>query len=501
MPKYTTVLIDTVSIQNYVFGSNRLKENVGASFLIKEIYNHPLVKELPLKEPQGYIGGGNAFIFFADEPKARNFIKVWSTHLMVEYPGVKTAVAIGEVEFDNETDNRFENGKNLLFDQLAANKFLYHPQVILPSHGFTASCTRSGLSMEEWIDVAEDSGYFSSQSKARNDATQKATEKPYQDFPCIKANGFEFTNELEELGSSKEKDSHIAIVHIDGNGMGKRFRECNTLKSTRDLSITLEAATKCSFENLLNHIIDRYEQIKEGITIKEQNPKVIPIRPIILGGDDVTFVCDGRLGLYFAKIFLEEFQSKKASDEKSLSACAGVAITKLKYPFYRGYMLAEELCRNAKKKRKKENDNGSWVDWHISYGGFSGPLEDIRKQYLVPQGNLLMRPYKVINNDSTISFSNLINNAKHFFRIENGKPIFPNSKIKELREILYRDEGATKMFKSELVTRKLELPKFDKKIISDELFIDGKTPFFDMIELMEVYPKFELQQEVENAAV
>ena len=44
MSGLAAVIIDTVSIQSYIFSSNKLKENVGASHLVKKIY------EIELKE-------------------------------------------------------------------------------------------------------------------------------------------------------------------------------------------------------------------------------------------------------------------------------------------------------------------------------------------------------------------------------------------------------------------------------------------------------------------
>jgi hypothetical protein len=38
MSGLAAVIIDTVSIQSYIFSSNKLKENVGASYLVKKIY-------------------------------------------------------------------------------------------------------------------------------------------------------------------------------------------------------------------------------------------------------------------------------------------------------------------------------------------------------------------------------------------------------------------------------------------------------------------------------
>lgn len=36
MDQYHLVIVDTTGIQSYIFGSNRLRENVGASFLVHQ---------------------------------------------------------------------------------------------------------------------------------------------------------------------------------------------------------------------------------------------------------------------------------------------------------------------------------------------------------------------------------------------------------------------------------------------------------------------------------
>ena len=92
------VLIDIVSIQRYVFGSNKLKENLGASYLIQKIYEEPLEEviksiissinnydfkhwennpdEILIKKDAefevGYIGGGNALLLLKKKKRQRN---------------------------------------------------------------------------------------------------------------------------------------------------------------------------------------------------------------------------------------------------------------------------------------------------------------------------------------------------------------------------------------------------------------------------------------------
>ena len=49
MSGYFAVLLEIVSIQRYIFSSNRLKDNLGASYLVKSIYEEPLSEVLKVQ--------------------------------------------------------------------------------------------------------------------------------------------------------------------------------------------------------------------------------------------------------------------------------------------------------------------------------------------------------------------------------------------------------------------------------------------------------------------
>ena len=39
---------------------------------------------------------------------------------------------------------------------------------------------------------------------------------------------------------------------------------------------------------------------------------IFPLRPIVFGGDDLTFVCHGRIGLALAARYLQYFEAARA---------------------------------------------------------------------------------------------------------------------------------------------------------------------------------------------
>lgn len=153
--------------------------------------------------------------------------------------------------------------------------------------------------------------------------------------------------------------------------MGERFSRCESLIEYRNLSINVKEATETAFKEMIEILIEQIEKNKafdpkdgEFKLSTEKGKIVLPIRPIILGGDDITFISDGRLGVWLAETFIEEF-IKQSINSESLSACGGVSIVKTKYPFYRAYIVAEDLTDIAKQSSRK--NNGSYIDFFILF--------------------------------------------------------------------------------------------------------------------------------------
>lgn len=533
-----SVLLDTVSIQQYIFRSSKLKDNIGASFLVEQVYHKflrdALIKTFKHKTKQeivdvlrawhqkpdqininntndffevGYIGGGNALLLFNKIDHAKFLIKEWTRSLLVIAPGLVTASAMNE-QFIPENARQ---GLKQLLERLEQNKNQYIPQTVIQRHGITAECSRSGYSMESWL--KEDSVYISDVSMAKIVQSKEATEEMEKRFiKELEKGKYCFSNELGQLGHRKEEDSHIAIVHIDGNEMGKRFKEQTTLPAIRKLSIGLTDKTELCMKYLIETITKRFEDVQTALGYDteekrkkyptgDQDKPVIPLRPLVIGGDDVTFVCNGKLGVYLAKLFLEKFTEKDFMG-KPLSACAGIAITKEKYPFYRGYELAEQLCTRAKRERIKKESLDSWLDFHIALGGFSGTLEEIRSShYQVDQGSLLFRPF-YINDTGQRNFNTFIEGTRLFYDKDTSRTLddekkeekIPRSKWMKLRDVLYQGDAAAKSLIEEFNARGLKLPKLGEAGYHEKIWENSKTPYFDMIELVEFYPSFELKK-------
>ncbi|MEE4358337.1 MAG: hypothetical protein V2I97_17840 [Desulfococcaceae bacterium] len=529
MGEYYGVLLETVSIQNYIFQSNKLKQNMGASHMIQnEIYGNLLKESMDTvcpglpdecfhlwekypndtiieKQPfeVGYIGGGNAFLLFREQKTAEKFVYSWTKKLLLRAPGVTTAVGICPFDL-----NSFRNCLDELYDTLRKNKAEYIPQTVIPRHGFTAECPDTGFSAE--VFNKQQNKYISLAADIKAETAKSGREFFHNLFQDILSDQFRFPDEFEKLGSVRGEDSHMAVVHIDGNRMAERFRQCKTLAEIRSLSVSVHQATLNAFSKMLRTVLDNYGKIMKELGFNpqsrysEQRPpedrddnykKFLPITPIVIGGDDVTFVCNGKMGIYFSKLFLEAFEKEKVRDGKKLSACAGVAITKVRYPFYRGYQLSEELCSEAKKINKGQSsaDNMlSGIDFHVSMGGIFGSLEELRRKYFeypqIPLGNLLCRPYHLSDREDEKSLYLMLR------KTEELKENFPTNKIKELRNVLTLSETACQNFATESAYRGRHLPDIGENVYSKRLFEGNRTIYFDMIELSDFYPRFAMKK-------
>lgn len=491
----TAILFDTMSIQQYVFGSNKLKDNLGASYIVEHIYEYLEKKseDNPKDIEIGYVGGGNALVFTTSKDKAKEIVEEYTTELLYLFPGVSLAVAIKE-NFRNDEINYSHDIKEL-FKILAENKGKYMPVNTISSHGITDICRFSSLSVEK---IDKYGNLISSSTASKRIHEKIARDQEEELLKEANLDNYCFPDELDDLGQKKGEDSHIAIVHIDGNGFGEVFRNLRSVNATKELSDQVKYAVRSAFLHTLKEYKTYKTELESNLTLqfckKEDGiKKILPIRPIVLGGDDVTFVCHGKLGIWFAEKFMEDFNSNTFTDVdckvEQFSCCAGIAIVKTKYPFYRAYQLAEDLCSSAKKLNKEKG--GNWIDFQFAYSGLGNTLEEVRKLYyqdLSGINKLHKRPYCIDNLSYVHSFKELKAFADLLLHT------LPHSKVKDLREILTSDIESQKAFIEHLKHQHIE---FKEKLCyePDSAEVLLNHPFFDMIELLEIYPTNLLNEE------
>jgi hypothetical protein len=537
------VVVDTMQIQTYIFGSNRLRENVGASYLVDAATRDWALEAVKVAAPGKnnigpgndlrdgawiengldaevlYSGGGNFVALFSDIDKVKAFNFNLSRRALQEAPGLQLVIAQKEMTW---REHVLRDKLDEVFRTLAVQKRNHTWSAPLLGLGVTASCSSTGLPATGVVPgIRGEPGYLASDEiRAKADVARpqqtntSAADKRLQRTIKLAAE-YSYPADFEDLGATAGEYSHIAVVHADGNGMGQRVREIGDKYATGDrnrdfvlelrkFSINVENAAK----KALNAVLDRLKRTidKSGgksivydpnqdmlIQIELAKGKdsryFIPFRPIVFGGDDVTFVCDGRLGLSLATAYLQEFEQYTVGlgrDGSGLTACAGVAIVKSHYPFARAYALAAELTRSAKSYRTKESIAGSCLDWHFALSGLSGSIKDIRdREYRVREGSLTLRPVTLSTNSRQGQHAWPVV-LKGIAAFQQEEWAGRRNKVKALRDALREGSSAVEHFRLAFNTGD-KLPQVLPEMLNWPLtgWQAGWCGYFDAIELVD----------------
>ena len=550
MTQLIATALDTTGIQSYIFGSNRLRENIGASYLVSqtteqwardaliqlgEQVGQPIYPYDPAKNDSSepriqtgevigelfYAGGGNTTLLFTDIKYAIQFTQILSVRMLKEAPGIQLVVAHQSFNWSGNTalNDVFET---LMGSQLPAKKQMQNPSAPLLGLGVTADCQSTQLVAVDLAqsrtadgrkkyDVPDDNDYRISREIAEKLKSVTKANLHLRDTVFKSApSQYEIPRDFDDFGRAKGDISYIAVVHADGNNMGQRFQDYGKGRSNADyiiamrkLSHSINQAGIRALETLTQQLLATIRTDDNGTqAIKTQygtiplHKRYLPFRPLVYGGDDVTFVCDARLSLDLATAYLQAFEAQPAADGKPLHACAGISIVKVHYPFARAYQTSESLCQTAKKYvRESVNKNlkGSFsaLDWHIATSGLIGTVAEIRqRKYTVAAGVLTMRPIRLQSDGSDWrtweGFGNIVNQFK-----EHPDWADRQNKIFALREVLRKGDKAVKEF---LITYKLQsLPAFpetnsnEPRKLAEAGWVNERCGYFDAIESMDFY--------------
>ncbi len=581
MAEVVLTIVDTAGIQDYIFGSNRLRENIGASYLVKQAAGAWVCDMLPvpnnildkkkcaidagkqivtsdLAAELVYAGGGNAVILFRSPDEARTFARDLSRKVLIEAPGLEIVIVhSAPFEWPSAAKILPDQVKKLYDGRLAQKKRTRQATLTpLLGLGVTAECAATGLVASHFIEDPTPR-FVSDEIRAKSKISGTAKNKLKADFASADPQGqFDFSDELDHLSRTGGEESYIAVVHIDGNDVGALFVNCGKdatndrdyINRLRLLSDSLKQASDRAIIEMLkqlaspSHLMKREKktegdedvwELKEALPKfvtedrrvetqrkqivlyaddKEKNPNpkpYWPVIPLVYGGDDLTFVCNGQLGLSLATICMKEFtaQTRKLLGNPVYTG-AGVGIVKVHYPFRRAYDLSASLATSAKKmlraKGMEEVRQASALDWHISSTGLSGDLGAIRsREYtvLIPDGahkkksgSLLMRPLWLSHEKENRwreewrtwrNFNHLVGEF-NFARQWAGR----RNKLKALREALRVGEPAVEEFrKTYLRGGESELPQPEGAQSNQDLrnksWVDDRCIYFDVIEAMD----------------
>ena len=368
------VMLQTNSNQPFIFASPRLREQIGASFEItllsrwveEEAKCLLKAEDLPntfwVSDSSGKVIVRFAGYDDAPESHARALIREVTLRALTDAPGLDVmgvfiATGTGEVqpkdlerldrEFSAYSLNRrpalarfpqfpfLERGSESALPASASLGALKFSQESLQPNIFDE---HSPLSLPSRVKRA----FASTSRKQQVDDVQERLVKQGMELkqepqldPTKLAAAFQDGEESED---AKNMLSSVGVVHIDGNGVGAIMRDLGSAHSEDQEAGVRVSADEVhtepndalqAFIMVVNKRLDK--TVKDAIAlswydVQELTPDtVVPIVPVLVGGDDVTVYTDGRYAIPFAEAYIRHYEELTEKDEllKQLAVVAG----------------------------------------------------------------------------------------------------------------------------------------------------------------------------------
>lgn len=504
------VILEVSQKQAYIFRSNKLKENITNSAVIAYALGEEYIASVLSKEGYSeaenmvYAGGGHTILTFEDREKAQKLTGMLTESVYRDFDGLSVFTKIIEYDEAMTVEENIHNLTKALEEKKSLRKAAFHKGSFGIEKNDSTTLSPTIMNYED------------------TDEKKKVVRLEYESAESICPKGYRPAYQFENLGGSKNETNFIAVVHIDGNGMGKRVEDLyksgkivnndfdKSRRILREFSAGIDSDYKKAFKEMMEDVsreLDNNKCIREAISLsrvsKNGNDCYFPVRKIITAGDDICFVSEGRIGIECAVSFINRLSQKtNCVDGKNYSACAGVAIVHQKYPFYKAYELAEMLCSNAKSFNATVHpeDNGqslSSIDWHVEFGEIRDSMDEIRSMYnTMDNGRLCLRPY-VINGGDTlqtdIKHNHSYKNFKsRFIDVAEKKDSVSVGKMKELRRALREGEDETSFYLHANLMSGIFPPEYE--FVDD---YDGIkcSSHFDIIEVLDTYLPFANDEE------
>lgn len=183
-----------------------------------------------------------------------------------------------------------------------------------------------------------------------------------EDFPAF-----------QSADSEREVIRDLALIHVDGNGLGLLLRALQKelagqsteqySRAFRQFSSALASATQQAASRATEWLYKNSEHA--------QSKGILPMRPVVLGGDDITLLCQADLAIGYAEQFCQAFKEiseqelaglyrahlQNTTIKPYLTASGGILYHKASHPFTTCHELVEGLCKEAKAATKQVDAN------------------------------------------------------------------------------------------------------------------------------------------------
>ncbi|MDY6856505.1 MAG: hypothetical protein SWO11_17740 [Thermodesulfobacteriota bacterium] len=358
-------------IQDLLFRSSKLREVAGGSVLL-EVFCKEAVRELIKKykeemdtvEITPVISGGGSFrIIFDSKEAAEEFGEYLSELYRIELGGTITVAEPVEVENEMDAIDKAQ-------EKLRKAKHSGKSPTSVEQIPYMAICASCGVGIAKYhknLHKDERENYICEICYKKSVARNSIKEMFLLEFSKLVSESsnqeVEFPNDTKEVTKLDLKNNYVAYIVADINNMGMVFSSCNNFEQLEKLSDNLDHVIKESLAEPTKILMEK--QMKDTSSL-------IPVLPLILGGDDIFVLIPARWALDFTQQFVKEFENRMNEFLKNMAIegatfnhkkdkitiSAAVVLCKSKFPYSIAHEIGEEQLIKAK-KRAKENDEST----------------------------------------------------------------------------------------------------------------------------------------------
>lgn len=386
--------IEVDQIQKMIFETDKLKEMIGASRLVEDTITHvknELDKDEYNKAVELFWPVSGVFkMISGDKDKLAECL--WNIkNDFYSKMGLSSIACM--VSFDDSGDDFGEAWQNLE-KNMRVQKDSKQGENGLPSLPYFAQCRLiPGRFANYWYP-----SYKNDEQKKRRALLSREANfrKPLEKgLPCIEEIIDEFNmrhpNDLDDLTIRNASDSYVAFIKADGDGLGKILSGLNWETISWEHAPSESHKKAFEFSKQLQTVF--LKSLKEAIkmVVQPESKAVMPIAPILMGGEDMWLLCRRDKAFPLIKNIGEIFSQKAANhpiiqnalntlkNPDALTLSFGVLFAQKGYPFYNQADLVKELLRLSKAYRKTLAVKQGCVDFHWLEASSRDSIEFYRK--------------------------------------------------------------------------------------------------------------------------
>ena len=471
---YTYVVFEVGGIQNYILGTGRMKEMIGGSELVESLSKSFLQKAItefvshgtkfiPFETADGarppenseilivQRNAGNIHLIFSNHDDAKAFVTFFSKKVLERFSGLPFFGALDdELEWNAKSfsecrsrlSSMIQRQRNIVSTNAGSGMFPIFQRA--PADGEPAvafimtGADRNGVFVSEASKArmadslikdsdrrlrlnnasGEDSSEFEAY-KNRFNSSLSSLQSDEGQGKDLNWDDIEWPKDLGELTGGQGK---IAFIHMDGNDFGKMFnteleREIDVGTPEEQLSqkLTVMGALSRSVSSCSRKAYARAIEAIIPYCHFVSNRPVMPFRPLVLGGDDITVIIRADLALIFVDAFEKGFEQASAeiaqgSDGKRvLTLGMGMLVASSGFPFLKAFELIEDLAGKAKQitvSNKPDAFRPGSIDYLVVTNEIENDLDALRGRTEIARDKsvlstkpFILEPYNPANLD------------------------------------------------------------------------------------------------------